>query len=72
MEAFESVITDQNLSKKLAAILTLADLVKFAKQLPLPDQHDLSLQYAIEIVKETSINMKNESNSENIEKLNDK
>ncbi len=72
LEAFESVISDQDLSKKLSAILTLADLVKFAKQLPLPDQHDLSLQYAIEIVKETSINMKNESNAENIEKLNDK
>ncbi len=61
MEAFENVSIDKNLKLKLQQILTLADLVKFAKQLPLPDQHDLSLQNAIHIVKETSIENNKES-----------
>ncbi len=70
LEAFESVINDKILSEKLKNILTLADLVKFAKQLPLPDQHDLSMQNAIEIVKLTSVNKKTDSNTEEIQKPN--
>ncbi len=61
---FEKIIPDKNLYKMLYDILTLADLVKFAKQLPLPDQHDLSLHKAIEIVNFTSQNSKSEINSD--------
>jgi hypothetical protein len=53
LEAFISIRNDDDLLSKLKQILTLADLVKFAKQLPLPDQHDLSLNNAIYIVKAT-------------------
>jgi len=38
---------------KLRQILLLADLVKFAKENPLPQDHDLSLNYAFEFVKAT-------------------
>ncbi len=61
IEAFENVKKDEDLKAKLKQILTLADLVKFAKQLPLPDQHDLSLHNAIHIVKATYT----ENNKEN-------
>jgi hypothetical protein len=42
-----------SLTKKIREMLVLADLVKFAKAFPLPDQHDTSLSTAIEFVKET-------------------
>ncbi len=61
IEAFETIKNDKDLIAKLKQILMLADLVKFAKQLPLPDQHDLSLNNAIYIVKTTSV----ENNKEN-------
>lgn len=45
---------DSNNLKRLETILSLADLVKFAKMEPLPDENDMSIKYAIEIVKETA------------------
>jgi len=69
MEAFENISNDENLKSKLSQILTLADLVKFAKQLPMPDQHDLSLQNAIQIVKATSIENKENTNNDTNEPL---
>ena len=41
--------------EKLLQILTLADLVKFAKAQPLPDEHERSLQYAIDFVNSTLV-----------------
>jgi len=42
------------ITDKAKTIMTLADLVKFAKQEPLPDEHDNSLKLAIEIVEQTT------------------
>ncbi len=61
IEAFENIKTNEDLKSRLKQILILADLVKFAKQLPLPNQHDLSLNNAIHIVKATHV----ENNKEN-------
>lgn len=72
LEEFEMQINDKRLYNMLSGILTLADLVKFAKQLPLPDQHDLSLQNAIEIVNITSQNSKNEMISDSANNSNTK
>lgn len=41
---------------KLRDILLLADLVKFAKEQPLPAEHDISMNNAIEFVKTTILN----------------
>jgi hypothetical protein len=38
----------------LRRILQLADMVKFAKFTPLPDEHDSSLRYAVQFVNETA------------------
>ncbi|HNS46712.1 MAG TPA: hypothetical protein PKH94_05690, partial [Bacteroidales bacterium] len=38
---------------KLKEMLELADLVKFAKENPLPDQQERSMNQAIDFVKET-------------------
>ncbi len=60
LDEFEKIISDKKLYNMLSETLTLADLVKFAKQLPLPNQHDLCLHNAIEIVNLTSHSSKNE------------
>jgi hypothetical protein len=39
--------------EKLLKTLTLADLVKFAKEQPLPVENDLSLNHCIDFVRET-------------------
>ncbi len=48
-----------NLSPKtlnnLEEVLTTADMVKFAKAEPLPDEHEQSMQYAIAFVKDTTV-----------------
>jgi len=64
IEAFASVRNDEEIKSKLKQILTLADLVKFAKQLPLPDQHDLSLNNTIYIVKATYTDNNKENTTE--------
>ena len=46
-------ISDEN-QQHLRRMLQLADMVKFAKFLPLPDEHDSSLRYAVQFVNETA------------------
>jgi len=50
-------ITEEN-SNKLKQMLTLADLVKFAKAHPLPTEHDLSMKNAVEFVETTKQEVK--------------
>ena len=44
----------QELHKELEQTLTIADLVKFAKMEPLPDDHDRCFKQAVEFVRETA------------------
>lgn len=44
----------QQIMEKLEEVLTTADMVKFAKAQPLPDEHEQSMQYSIDFVKETT------------------
>jgi hypothetical protein len=37
----------------LSRILLMADLVKFAKYLPLPEEHDHSMEYAVDFINKT-------------------
>ncbi len=42
-----------NAGENLASVLQLADLVKFAKEQPLPTQHEISLHMAVDFVNQT-------------------
>lgn len=50
----EKYISDQNISE-LRQTLILADYVKFAKAQPLPNENDLSIQYAYKFVNDTKV-----------------
>lgn len=52
--------------EKLQQILTTADMVKFAKSEPLPNEHDRSMNYAVSFVQETAnvINLQNAGEGE--------
>jgi hypothetical protein len=45
----------QESRNKLSQILVLADLVKFAKEKPLPEDNELSLEYAINFIMQTRL-----------------
>lgn len=47
-------IADEQTKRKLKQILLLADMVKFAKEKPLPTENEFSMQLAIEFINETS------------------
>lgn len=53
MHAMRRVDITNELKGKLKQILTLADLVKFAKEQPLPKEHEDSFNYAVEFVQAT-------------------
>ncbi len=53
MESVQGTIAGSDVKNKLKKILILADLVKFAKLQPLPDEHDASLTDAVNFVRET-------------------
>jgi len=48
----KTLITKEN-REILSRILLMADLVKFAKYLPLPEEHDQSMEYAIDFINNT-------------------
>ena len=53
MDKFKTVEVDPELSKGLNAALQLADLAKFAKVQPLPDENQRVLDFAFQFVKGT-------------------
>lgn len=53
LNAFKNLDVDEKNSSGLKQMLELADLVKFAKQRPLPLEHDRSIKDAIDFVTET-------------------
>jgi len=53
LDAMNRKSINRNAINKLRDILILADLVKFAKEQPLPAEHDISMNQAIEFVKST-------------------
>ena len=66
----------ETLKKKFKEMLTLADLVKFAKANPLPNEHDGCLDIAIEFVNATKlveevIEKKPDQQSEKIKNIQD-
>lgn len=55
----------ENDRKLLEKMLSLADMVKFAKYIPLPDEHDYCLNISVEFVKNTSPILPPENNKGN-------
>lgn len=53
VSSFRSIDISDDLKSKLKQLFVLADLVKFAKATPLPNEHDLSYYNAEHFVKET-------------------
>ena len=53
MESLEITQVNAQAKDKISKVFQLADLVKFAKQQPLPLEHDASLNNAIDFVKES-------------------
>jgi hypothetical protein len=52
-DAISPVLHDKNIFNKLKHLLELADMVKFAKFEPLPDENAVSMTYAIDFVNAT-------------------
>jgi hypothetical protein len=61
LEAVENIQISPDSKSKLKEVLELADLVKFAKEHPLPDEEEKSMNYAIDFVKETIILIEEET-----------
>lgn len=53
MRAFKSQVVDALSKEKLQQLLVLADLVKFAKQVPIEQEHNLALQNAFDFINGT-------------------
>jgi hypothetical protein len=53
MESFVVFPYDKEILNKLHSLLQLADMVKFAKGNPLPDENEASLSFAVSFVKST-------------------
>lgn len=53
MKAFRSQVVDQESKEKLQQLLTLSDLVKFAKMTPIEEEHNFTLQNAFDFVNGT-------------------
>ncbi len=63
LHSFEKTdIKNEELNIKLKQTLTLADLVKFAKGNPLPDENDKSINNAIDFVKKSIVSIEETSN----------
>ena len=59
-------------AEKLRQILSTADMVKFAKSEPLPNEHDRSMNYAVSFVQETANTINQQSRAEEESKENNK
>jgi hypothetical protein len=55
LKSLRFIITDVNLKSKLSNVLILSDMVKFAKEQPLPNENELSWENAIDFVKHTAL-----------------
>jgi hypothetical protein len=53
MTAFRTQVLDRESKDKLQQLLTLSDLVKFAKMTPIEVEHDMTLQHAFDFVNGT-------------------
>jgi carbon starvation protein CstA len=55
MRSLRLIIVEPELKVKLSSLLILSDMVKFAKEQPLPNENEMSWEHAIEFVKLTAL-----------------
>lgn len=60
LRSLRLIIADSQLKSKLSSVLILSDMVKFAKEQPLPNENELSWEHAIDFVKQTAILLEKE------------
>lgn len=60
IKSLRLIIADVSLKTKLSSLLILSDMVKFAKELPLPNENELSWEHAMDFVKQTALLSLNE------------
>lgn len=53
LKSFQRIETDKEIKTKLKHLLIMADLVKFAKEQPLPNENEMSLNNAVDFVNAT-------------------
>ena len=58
-------VMDQEIKNKLFSILELADMVKFAKEIPIQQEHEMSMNNAVEFVTITVEKNENENTNQN-------
>lgn len=69
IRAFAGAKIEQVNLNKLRQILELADLVKFAKLKPLPEENEKSMEHAVEFVKNTMVKEEQSAQTENKENI---
>jgi hypothetical protein len=55
LRSLRLIITDNSIKSKLSALLILSDMVKFAKEQPLPNENEMCWEQAVDFVKQTAI-----------------
>ena len=55
LKSLRFIINDAQIKNKLSSVLILSDMVKFAKEQPLPNENELSWENAIDFVKQTAL-----------------
>ena len=55
LRSLRLIVVDTQLKTKLSSVLILSDMVKFAKENPLPNENELSWEHAVAFVKQTSL-----------------
>ncbi len=65
LRSIRLVINNEQLKQKLTQVLVLSDMVKFAKESPLPLENEKVLEFAFDFVNETLVNF-NQEESKNV------
>jgi len=55
LRSLRLIIADAHLKSKLSSLLILSDMVKFAKEQPLPNENEMSWEQAIDFVNQTAL-----------------
>ncbi|MCQ2285270.1 MAG: hypothetical protein MJZ76_00145 [Bacteroidales bacterium] len=69
LEALQTLDLERELTEQLRVLFTTADLVKFAKSEPLPNEHDLCFKNAVNFVQKTMEITDNQSSTKQTKKL---
>ena len=55
LRSLRLIIADVNIKTKLSALLVLSDMVKFAKEQPLPNENEMCWEQAVDFIKHTAL-----------------